>query len=146
MEVLNQWQRNNCGVWATMGILIKYWIQFDLATFQDVKAISINVIEKLFKDSGLIDKFIPILTPTIVDMWLKKWEWLLTKTSKWNFNNPPNVTFDWTSIHFFIICEDCWDKWKCLNSWGKEWGEGGFFYINKSDFKYLFIPRRVITK
>lgn len=146
MEILNQWQRMNCGIWATMGILLKYWIQFDLEMLKDIKAISINQVENLFKDSGLIDKFIPLNTPTVVDRWLAKWEWLLTKTSKWNFTNPPNITFDWASVHFFIIVEDCGTRWKCLNSWWKEWGEGGFFYINKSDFKYLFTPRRVIIK
>lgn len=145
IQVLNQWQQMNCGVWATMGILLKYWIQFDLESFKDIKAISINQVENLFKEADLIDKFIPINTPTVVDRWLAKWEWLLTKTSKWNFTNPPNVTFDWASVHFFIIVEDCGDRWKCLNSWWSEWGEGWFFYIKKSDFKYLFTPRRVIV-
>lgn len=142
--ILNQEQRMNCGVWATMAILIKYWIQFDLERFKDVKAIYINQIENLFKDSGLIEQFVVINTPTVVDRWLAKWEWLLTKTSKWNFTNPPNVTFDWKYIHFFIIKEDLWDRWKCQNSWWSEWGDGGCFYIYKSEFSKLFAPRRIV--
>lgn len=142
--ILNQWQRNNCWVWATMAILLKYWIQFDLATFQDVEAITIGQIENLFKEAGLIEQFVKLNTPTVVDMWLKKWEWILTKSSIGNFSNPPNVTFDWTTNHFFIIKENVGDTWKCQNSWWSEWGDGGCFYIKKSDFKSLFIPRRIV--
>ena len=146
MEILNQWQNKMCATFAVMGILLKYWIQFDLERLSKIKEPYYNQVEELFKNEGLIKQFIKIPTPKLVDLWLRRWEWLLTSTSKWNFNNPPNVTLNWTSQHFFIITEDCWDKWKCLNSWWKEWGEGWFFYINKSDFKYLFTPRRVITK
>lgn len=144
--ILNQWQRNNCWVWATMWILIHMWVNFDIATFQDENATYINKIENLFVASGLIDKFVTINTPTVVDMWLKKWEFLLTKVSRWNFSNPPNVTMDWKTEHFFIICEDLWDMWKCQNSWWEEWGDNWYFYIKKSDFKYLFRPRRLVKK
>ncbi len=146
MTILNQWSRKNCGVFATMGIMQHKWIIFDIARFKDEFAPYINQIEKLFVASGYIDKFITINTATVVDMWLKKWEYLLTSSARGNFSNPPNITFDWKTQHFFIICEDLWNRWKCQNSWGKEWGEGGFFYINKSDFNYLMRPRRVIIK
>lgn len=146
VQVLNQWQRMTCATFAVMWVLLKYWIQFDLERLSSIRVPYYNQVEKLFKDECLIKQFVKIPTPKLVDLWLKKWEWLITSTSRWNFNNPPNITFNWTSAHFFIICEDLWDRWKCLNSWWKEWGDEWYFYINKSDFKYLFTPRRVITK
>lgn len=143
--ILNQWRDWTCANYAVMGVLSHKWIKYDLESLNDFNGLTYPIVEKLFKDRGLIKKFVPIPTPRLVDIWLKKWDWLITKTSTWNFKNPPNVTFDGTSHHFFIIKEDCGDRWKCQNSWGKGWGEGGCFYINKSDFKSLFIPRRIIT-
>lgn len=143
--ILNQWSRRNCGVFASMWILKHMWVIFDISEFQDKFAPYINQVEKLF--SGYIDKFITLNTPTVVDMWLKKWEYLLTSTSRGNFSNPPNISFDWKTQHFFIICEDLWEKWKCQNSWGEEWWDKWYFYIKKSDFKYLTRPKRfVISK
>ena len=75
--------------------------------FQDVKAITIGQIETLFVAGGLIQQFVKIPTPKLVDLWLKKGEWLITKTSTGNFANPINVTFDGDAVHFFIIKEDC---------------------------------------
>ena len=144
--ILNQGNKRNCGIWAVCAILIHNNVVFDIEKITNNFAPYINKIEKLFVASGLIDKFITINTPTVVDMWLKKWEYLLTSTSRGNFSNPPNITFDWKTQHFFIICEDLWNRWKCQNSWGKEWGDNWYFYINKSDFNYLMRPRRVIIK
>lgn len=146
MTILNQWSRKNCGVFATMGIMQHKWIIFDIARFKDEFAPYINQIEKLFVASGYIDKFITINTATVVDMWLKKWEYLLTSSARGNFSNPPNITFDWKTQHFFIICWDYWDRWKCQNSWGEEWGDNWYFYINKSDFKYITRPRRLVFR
>lgn len=145
-EILNQWQNKTCATFAVMGILLNKWIVFDLERISKVKVPYYPQVEKLFKDEGLIKQFVKIPTTRLVDLWLSRWEWLITSTSRWNFNNPPLVTFDWKSQHFFIIKERVWDKYKCINSWGKEWGEEGCFYINISDFKYLFTPRRVIIK
>ncbi len=144
--ILNQWNRSNCGIWATMAILQNKWVNFDIAKFSEEKAPYIPIIENLFKNSGLIKEFVPLRTPKIVDIWLKKWEYILTGSPRWNYDNPPNITFDWNTQHWFVICENLWDKWKCQNSWGEEWGEKGYFYMRKSDFRYLFTPRRVIIK
>ena len=142
--ILNQWSRSNCWIYATIAILIHKWVNFDIAKFSEQKAPYIPLIEKLFKDSGLIDKFVQLKTPTVVDMWLKKWEYILTWSPRWNFDNPPNITFDWNTQHWFVICEDLWDRWKCINSWGEEWGDKWYFYIKKSDFKRLFTPNRIV--
>lgn len=107
------------------------------------KSTILPLIEKLFIDSGLIDKFIKIPTTRLVDLWLRKWEYLLTWTNLGNFTSW-NVTFDWKSNHWFVICEDCWDRWKILNSWGDSWWENGYWYIKKSDFSKLFTPRRIV--
>ena len=141
--ILNQWSRRNCWVFATCWILQHMWVNFDIARFQDEFAPYINQIEKLFVASGLVKQFIKIPTTRLVDLWLRKGEYLLTWTNLGNFTSS-NVTFDWKSNHWFVICEDCWDKWKILNSWGDSWWENGYWYIKKSDFSKLFTPRRVI--
>ena len=141
--ILNQWSRRNCWVFATCWILQHMWVNFDIARFQDEFAPYINQIEKLFVASGLIKEFIPLRTSKVVDMWLKKWEHILTGTNLGNFSTK-DVTFDWKSNHWFVICEDCWDRYKIQNSWGIEWGENWYWYIKKSDFSKLFCPRRII--
>lgn len=151
VQVLNQWINKTCATFSVMGVLLKYWIGFDLERLSLIKVPYYHQVEKLFKEEWLIKQFVKIPTPKLVDLWLRKWEWLITSTSRWDFTLNDNkelnvVEFDENSQHFFIIVEDYGDRWKCLNSWGKEWGEGWFFYINKSDFKYLFTPRRVIIK
>ena len=144
-KILNQWSRSNCGVYWVMAILQHMWVNFDIARFSEQKAPYIPLIEKLFIESGLIDKFIKIPTTRLVDLWLKRGEYLLTWTNLGNFTSA-NVTFDWKSNHWFVICEDCWDRWKILNSWGDSWWENGYWYIKKSDFSKLFTPRRIVIK
>lgn len=143
--IYNQGKGWTCANYAIMGVLSHKWIQFDPQRYSLVNGFTYPVTEKLFVAGGLMKKSVPLPTPRLVDLWLSKWEWLVTKTSTWNFKNPPNVTFDGSSLHFFIIKEDLWDKWKCQNSWWNDWGDNWCFYINKSDFKKLFIPRRIIT-
>jgi hypothetical protein len=99
---------------------------------------------------GLVKKMIKLPTPKLVDLWLRRWEWLVTSTSRWDFTLHDNaelniVEMDENSQHFFVITEDCWSRWKCLNSWWKEWWDNWYFYINKKDYKLLFTPCRVIT-
>ena len=70
--ILNQGNKRNCGIWAVCAILIHNNVVFDIEKITNNFAPYINQIEKLFVASGLIDKFITINTPTVVDMWLKK--------------------------------------------------------------------------
>tara|TARA_R110000868_G_scaffold369982_1_gene633467 strand:+ start:792 stop:935 length:144 start_codon:yes stop_codon:yes gene_type:complete len=46
--------------------------------FLEQKAPYIPLIEKLFIESGLVSKFIKIPTTRLVDLWLRKGEYLLT--------------------------------------------------------------------
>lgn len=142
--ILNQWSRSNCGVFSTMAILQHMWVNFDIAMFSEQKAPYINKIEKLFVASGLVKEFIPLRTSKVVDMWLKKWEYILTGTNLGNFSTK-DVTFDWKSNHWFVICEDLGDKWKIQNSWGEEYWDKWYGYMKKSDFKKLFTPRRIVA-
>lgn len=142
---LDQWQRKTCATYSVMAILIHKWISFDLERLKDVRVPYMRQLEELFVKEGLVKKMIKLPTPKLVDLWLSRWEWLVTSTSRGNFLSTPNVTFDGNSQHFFVITEDCWDRWKCLNSWWKEWWDNGHFYINKKDYKFLFTPCRVIT-
>ena len=143
--ILNQGNKRNCGIWAVCAILIHNNVVFDIEKITNNFAPYIPLIEKLFIESGLIDKFIKIPTTRLVDLWLRKWEYLLTWTNLGNFTSS-NVTFDWKSNHWFVICEDCWDRYKIQNSWGIEWGENWYWYIKKSDFSKLFTPRRIVIK
>lgn len=143
--ILNQGNKRNCGIWAVCAILIHNNVVFDIEKITNNFAPYIPLIEKLFIDSGLIDKFIKIPTTRLVDLWLCKWEYLLTWTNLGNFTSS-NVTFDWKSNHWFVICEDCWDRYKIQNSWGIEWWENGYWYIKKNDFSKLFTPRRIVIK
>lgn len=146
--ILNQWSRRNCWVYWVMAILQHMWVNFSIAEFQDKKAPYIPLIEKLFMESGLVRKFIKIPTIKLVDLWLNRWEYLLTGTNLWDFTLEDNlwwlVEFDWNSQHWFVICEDLWDKWKCQNSWGYDYWDNGYMYMKKSDFSKLFCPRRII--
>lgn len=143
--ILNQWSRRNCGVFATLAILQHKWINLSIEEFQDKKAPYIPLIEKLFVESGLVKEFVPLRTITIVDRWIAKWEYILTGSNRWNFSNPPNVTFDWKSQHWFVIVENLWDTYKCLNSWWEDWWDKWYFYIKKSDFSKLFCPLRIVA-
>ncbi len=141
--ILNQGNKRNCGIWAVCAILIHNNVVFDIEKITNNFAPYIPLIEKLFVASGLVKQFIKIPTTRLVDLWLRKGEYLLTWTNLGNFTSS-NVTFDWKSNHWFVICEDCWDRWKILNSWGDSWWENGYWYIKKSDFSKLFTPRRII--
>lgn len=147
--IFNQWSRNNCWIWAVCAILQHQWIIFDIERFSELKAPYIPLIEKLFIESGLVSKFIKIPTTRLVDLWLKRWEYLLTGTNLWDFTLEDNtlwiVEFDWNSQHWFVIVWDCWDKYKLQNSWGEEYWEKGYMYMKKSDFSKLFCPRRIIA-
>lgn len=150
MIVLNQWQLKTCATYSVMAILLKNNVKFDLERLKTIRVPYMRQLEELFVKEGLVKKFIKLPTPKLVDLWLRRWEWLVTSTSRWDFTLSDNegwvVEFDEKSQHFFVITEDVGDKWKCLNSWWEEWGEGWYFYINKSDFKSLFNPCRVILK
>lgn len=146
-KILNQWSSNNCANYALIAILQHKWIIVPDELFL-IDAPYIPKLEKLFTEAGLIKKFIPIRTPKLVDYWLKKWEYLLTCTNRWDFTLQDNkdwlLEFDEKSQHFFVITEDCWDKWKCQNSWGDQWNWNWCFYMNKTDFKSILTPRRVV--
>ncbi len=146
--ILNQWQQTNCWTYAIMWILMHYWVQFDFDSVSKIREPLIMKLQKRFIDLWLVKKFVPILTARLVDLWLSKWEYLLVWTRRGDFSLINNVDwmveFDESSEHYFIICENLWDKWKCQNSWGEEWGDKWYFYMRKSDFRYLFAPRRVI--
>ncbi len=150
MNILNQWQNPTCGNFAVMAILSNKWIGFDLERLSTIRVPYINQLEKLFIEEGLIKKFIKIPTPKLVDLWLRRWEYILAQTLRWDFSLEDNVwkmlEFDENYQHYFVIIQDCWDKWKCQNSWGKDWNWDWCFYMKKSDFWYLMTPRRVITK
>lgn len=146
--ILNQWSRKNCWIYATMAILQHKWILFDIARFSELQAPYINIIEKTFKEANLIKRFIPIQIPRLVDYWLSRWEYILTGTPRGDFTLENNdwwlVEFDERSQHWFVIIENCWDTWKCQNSWWPDWNWDGCFHIKKSDFWYLFTPRRIL--
>ena len=149
-KILDQWQYKTCANHALCTILQHQWVEYDWSSILYVSAPYIPQLEKLFKERGLIDKFVSLPTPRLVDLWLKKWEYILCATFRWDFTLNDNkdwvIEFDEKSQHYVAIVEDCWDKWKCQNSWGESWGDKWYWYIKKSDFKYLLTPRRVILK
>lgn len=148
-QILDQWQNKTCATYAVMWILLHMWKTLDIERLWKIRRPFIGQVEQLFIDEGLIKKFIKIPTPRLVDLWLKRWEYLLTATSRGDFSLQDNkdwlLEFDEKSQHFFIIIEDIWDKWKCQNSWGSAWDWDWCFEMKKSDFKYLLTPRRVIV-
>lgn len=141
--ILNQWQRPNCWIFAVMAILQHKGIPFDMNIIQEERSNFVNLIERIFKWHGLIKRFNILKTPTVMDIQLKKWEWILCSTARGNFKTK-DVTFDWDSNHFFVIVADLGDKWKIQNSWGEEWGDKWYWYMDKKDFKYMMAPRTVI--
>ncbi len=144
--ILNQGNNDNCGTYAICWILQHYWVQFDFESVSKIREPLIMKLQNRFIALWLMKYFISLPNTRLVDLWLKRWEYLLTGTKLWNFNNPPNVTFDWNSEHYFIICENLGDRYKCQNSWGDQWGDKWYFYIKKSDFSRMFTPRRICIK
>lgn len=146
--ILNQWTSPTCGNFWLVAILQHMGISYDWESILYVKVPFIGQLEKLFKDRGLIQQLVSIPTPKLVDIWLNKWEWLLVRTSRWDFTINDNdgniIEFDGISQHYFVLTKDCWDKWEIQNSWWPDWNWTGTCYMNKSDFKYLSTPKRVI--
>lgn len=149
MVILNQGSSDNCGTYAIMGILQYYWVPFDFELVSKIREPLIMKLQNRFIALWLVKRFITIPNVRLVDLWLKRWEHILTGTKLGDFSLYDNkwgvVEFDEWSEHYFIIVERCWDRYKCQNSWGAEWNWDGYFYINVADFRYLFAPRRVIT-
>ncbi len=149
-KILNQWQRKNCGVWATMGILLHKWVVFSIDDYQDKSSPYPAGVENIFIEWWLIEKFLPVKTPALVDYWLRRGEYLLSWTSRWDFSLYDNkwwvIEFDERTRHFFYICENLWDKWKIGNSWWEWWWDKWYWYILKSDFAKLSIPKRIVLK
>jgi hypothetical protein len=145
-KILNQWSQKNCGVYALWAILQHKWIIVPDELFL-IDAPYIGKLEKLFKEAGLIKKFLPLRNPKLVDLWLRKWEYLLTSTKRGDFTLQDNigwlVEFDEKSQHFFVIVEDCWDKWKCQNSWGEWYWDNWYMYMKKNDFRFIQNPCKV---
>jgi len=149
-DILNQQSSPTCMNFAVCTILQRYWVKFDLDKIAYIRVPYIQKVEKLFVDAGLIKKFVKIPTPKLVDLWLNKWEWLITSTSRGDFTIHDNdgniIEFDEKSQHAFVLIWDCGDRWEMQNVWGKEWNWNGRCFIMKKDFKYLMTPRRVILK
>lgn len=149
MTILNQGDKKTCANYALMGILLQKWIKFDLERLSTIRVPYIGKLEELFKKEGLVKELIEIKTFRLVDYWLKRWEWLITATSRWDFTLEDNdgnaLEFDEGTQHFFILVDSIGDRWKCANSWGEGYGEKGYFYMKKKDFKYLITPRRVVV-
>ena len=150
MAILNQEDQTNCGTWAIMGILQHYWVQFDFDTVSKIREPLIIKLQNRFIALWLIKYFIPLPNTRLVDLWLARKEYLLTGTNFWDFTLGDNewwlVELDWKSQHYFIIVENCWDKWKCQNSWGDGYWDKGYMYVKKTDFSKLFTPRRLALK
>ena len=149
-KILNQWTSDNCGTFAIMGILQHYWVQFDFESVSKIREPLIMKLQNRFIELWLVKGFISLPNTRLVDLWLKRWEHLLTGTKKGDFslfdNVWGNVEFDDGSEHYFIIVENCWDRYKLQNSWGEEYGEKGYMYMKKSDFSKLFCPRRLVFR
>lgn len=147
-KILNQGDQTNCGTYAIMWILQHYWVPFDFESVSKIREPLIMKLQKRFIDLWLVKMFIPLPHTRLCDIWLKRWERLLTGTNFWDFTLEDNewwiVEFDWKSQHYFIIVENCWDKYKLQNSWSDSYWEKGYMYMRKSDFKMLFAPRRII--
>lgn len=147
-KILNQWSSNNCANYALIAILQNKWIIVPDELFL-IDAPYIGTLEKLFKEAGLIKKFLPLRNHKLVDLWLRKWEQLLTCTKRGDFTLNDNLgwllEFDEKSLHFFVIIKDLGDKWLCQNSWGDKWDWDGCFEMKKSDFRFIQNPCKVIV-
>ena len=148
MTILNQWTSDNCWSYAIMWILLHYWVEFDFETVSKIREPLIKKLEKRFIDLGLVEQFIDLHTIKVVDRWLDKWEHLLTGTRFWDFTLQDNewwlIQMDEDSQHYFILCQNCWDRWKVQNSGWVEWWSNGYGYMKKSDFSKLYSPKRLV--
>lgn len=99
--------------------------------------------ENRLRRAWLIKSVQTLISPKIVDLWLKKWHWLPTKMIRNNFTSartPPHIQdFKWTTWHFVCIVEDLWDRWKYRDEQWEQWWDKWHAYIMKKDFKFLTV-------
>ncbi len=148
--ILNQGNNDNCGTYAIMWILQHYWVHFDFESVSKIREPLIMKLQNRFISLWLVKRFISLPSTRLVDLWLGRWEHLLTGTKRGDFSLFNNVwwlvEFDEWSEHYFIICENCWDRYKLQNSWWESYWEKGYMYMMKSDFSKLFTPRRLVFR
>lgn len=146
--ILNQWTSDNCWTFAICWILQHYWVQFDFESVSKIREPLIMKLQNRFISLWLVKHFISLPNTRLVDLWLARWEHLLTGTKRGDFSLFDNVwwvvEFDEWTEHYLIICENLWDKYKLQNSWGESYGDKWYCYMKKSDFSKLFAPRRLV--
>lgn len=146
--IYNQWNKWTCSNYALMAILNHKWIKFDEEKLSKKNWFTYPALQQLFRDNWVNVQLISLPSVRLVDLWLKRWEYILVWTNLWDFtlsdNLPNTVELDWDSNHFFVIVKDLWDKWLIQNSWWEWWWMKGTAYLYKDKFSKLFTPKRVV--
>lgn len=148
-KVYNQWLNWTCWNYSYILACNRLWINVDIEKVTKINWLTHPRIEKIFIENWYIKWTIQLRTPALVDIWLKKGHFIVIGTSQGDFvkaGTPPYIMGqNWTFNHFFCIIEDLWDRWKCQNSWWKDWGENGCFYLMKNQFRMMGTPRRLVV-
>lgn len=148
MKIYNQWKNWTCMNYAYILACNKLWIDVDVEKVTKINAFTHPRAERLFQEAWYIKSIVTLPRPWLVDIWLRKWHYIVTWTWQWDFKKaavPPYIMGQWwPSNHAFCIIEDMGDKWKCQNSWGEGWWDKWCFYILKSEFRNFRTPRRLV--
>lgn len=139
----------DCSNYSFLIALQKLWVNVDESYMLKDRDITYQAVESDLVADNKIKWLVKLATPTLVDLWLKKWHYILTWTSLLSFDSvrkPPYLqSFVWTWAHYFCIIDNLWDKWKVQDSQSINFADKWCWYIDKKDFKKLKACWRIET-
>ena len=160
MRIFNQGQSPQCAGYAWLGALQKMGQEIDYnAIDQELQVLRPPLAYpwhtlKFFQNKGIVDRFEPVTDNQAIAC-LRRGIPIVTGTASWggiDENNfikfrdpnepiPPDKPYAWTTGHDFVAVELAEEKGKNIvkfqNSWGENWGDGGYFYGDISDPRLL---------
>ena len=155
MKIFDQWQQWQCQWYAFLTALAIMNPLID----------SDKIVEELKKEPNMLTprragewfvskwyiKWYETVKPIQIKALLNRWIPLITGSGCGDFSkvtkeNGYSLVFDRNIAlfpHKYVIAQYTNDYYMCVNSWGDQWGSKGCFYVERIDYKWLWIPYRL---